>query len=446
MDITVSPQRNSAPDTSELRTSDHRERWIGLLMLLIGFGGFIGWAATAPIDSAAVAPGVVTVEGSRKTIQHLDGGVVDAIYVREGDHVERGQLMLRLDDREARAQLEMVRGQLIAFTAEQARLIAERDDLDEPNFDVGVLAEDQADPRVQAAIIGQQRLFDTRRDSLEGEIGVLEQRIAERRERIAGLEATLETHERRIGLYQEEIDALASLYDRQLGDMGRLREIERQQAELLGERAEQRSQLASARVQIDETKLEIAQVRLRFISEVVTRLRDVEVELADLSEQLRALAARVERTQISAPSTGAVVDLQMHTIGGVIKPGDKVLDIIPDGEPLLIEAQVNPNDIDQVFPGLEADVRFTAFNTSTTPTVLGTVLTVSADRVLDPNSDVPYYLARIQVKPEEMAELSELTLLPGMAATVMIKTGQRTFFEYLIRPITDRLATAFRED
>ncbi|NBC50027.1 MAG: HlyD family type I secretion periplasmic adaptor subunit [Gammaproteobacteria bacterium] len=446
MDITVSPQRHADPDTNSVPTSDRAERILGLLVLLLGFGGFVAWAAIAPIDSAAVAPGVVTVEGSRKTIQHLDGGVVDQILVREGDHVEAGQLLLRLDDREASAQLEVVRGQLIALRAEEARLVAERDDLPSPEFPSDLLNRDDSDPRVQAAIIGQERVFETRRDSLDGEISVLNQRIAEQRERIQGLEGTLETHARRIALYQEEIDAYGSLFDRQLGDMARLREVERQQAELLGEQAEQRSAIAAARVKIDETKLEIAQVRRRFVTEVVTRLREVETELADLRERARALTARVERTEIHAPVSGAVVDLQMHTIGGVLQPGDKVLDIIPDSEPLLIEAQVRPDDIDKVYPGLEADVRFTAFNTSTTPTVEGQVLTISADRLTDPNSEQPYYLARIEVTPEGMEKLREFTLLPGMAATVMIKTGERTFFEYLIRPITDRLAIAFRED
>ena len=215
---------------------------------------------------------------------------------------------------------------------------------------------------------------------------------------------------------------------------------------MLGEQAERRSTIASTRVQIGETELEIAQIKRRFVSEVVEQLREVETELSDREERLRALQARLERTEVHAPTSGAVVDLQTHTVGGVLRPGDKVLDIIPADEPLLIEARVSPTDIDQVFPGLEADIRFTAFNTSTTPTVLGQVMTVSADRMTDQKTDQDYFLARVRVPPESLEQLGDKTLLPGMPATVMIKTGERTFFEYLIRPISDRISVAFRED
>lgn len=445
MDITVVPERLDEPEPAAVPTKDRFERILGLLVLLIGFGGFVGWAAFAPIDSAAVAPGVVTVETSRRTIQHLDGGVVAEILVREGDQVAAGQLLVRLDDREAGAQLEIVRSQLIALRAEEARLIAERDELPAPDFPADLL-DNNGDRRAYEAVIGQQRVFDARREALQGEIGVLEQRIGQLEERIAGLEGLLEAKAQRIRIYQEELDALSSLFDRQLGDKGRLREVKRQQAELLGKEAEQRAAIAAARVQIGETQLEIAQVRRRFISDVVAQLREVETRLSDLRERLRALSATVERTEIRAPDSGAVVGLQMHTIGGVLRPGDRVLDIIPEGEPLIIEARVRPNDIDQVFPGLEADVRFSALNARTTPTVSGQVMTVSADRLVDPQTGVPYFLARIQVTPESMQRLHHVTLLPGMPADVMIKTGERTFFEYLIRPLTDRLAVAFREE
>jgi len=428
-------------------TDDRRARLLGLLILLIGFGGFFTWAALAPISSAAVAPGVVTVETARRTLQHLDGGTVAEILVREGDQVESGQLLVRLDDREPRAQLEIVRSQLIALAAEEARLVAERDGLEEPTFPERLVDQvDSVDPRLAVARAGQQRVFEARRDAREGEIGVLEQRIEQLRERISGQESVLKANERRIELYQEEMDALGSLFDRQLGDKGRLREVERQQAELLGEQAERRSNIASTRVQIGETELEIAQIRRRFISEVVAQLREVETEISDREERLRALFARLERTEVHAPARGAVIDLQTHTIGGVLRPGDKVLDLIPADEPLMLEARVQPNDIDQVYPGLEADIRFTAFSASTTPTVTGRVRTVSADRLTDPQTGQDYFLARVEVPPESLERLQGQTLLPGMPATVMIKTGERTFFEYLIRPISDRLSVAFRED
>ncbi|MEA3639607.1 MAG: HlyD family type I secretion periplasmic adaptor subunit [Lamprobacter sp.] len=447
MEITVPSTRVTESQKQTVPTTDRGARLLGLLILLIGLGGFLIWAALAPISSAAVAPGVVTVEGARKTVQHLDGGIVADILVREGDKVDADQLLVRLDDRETRAQLEMERGQLIALAAEEARLVAERDGLEQPEFPVrlfGGIGMD--DPRLLMAQAGQKRVFEARREAREGEISVLEQRIEQLQERIAGVEAVLEANKRRAKLYQEEIDALTSLFDRQLGDKSRLREAERQQAELLGEQAERRSTIASTRVQIVETELEIAQIKRRFVSEVVEQLRKVETELSDREERLRALSARLERTEVRSPASGAVVDLQTHTIGGVLRPGDKVLDLIPTDEPLLIEARVSPTDIDQVFPGLEADIRFTAFNASTTPTLIGQVLTVSADRMTDQKTDQDYFLARVQVPPESLEQLEDKTLLPGMPATVMIKTGERTFFEYLIRPISDRISVAFRED
>ena len=445
MDITVIPKRVDVPDVTQVPSSDGRERLLGLLLLLFAFGGFATWAALAPIDSAAVATGVVTVEGSRKTIQHRDGGIVAEILVREGDRVEQDAVLVRLDDTEPGAQLEIVRSQYIAQLAEEARLLAERDALPAPRFppELKALADD---PRVVEAIAGQRRVFEARGETLEGEEDVLRQRIVQLHEQIKGLEALISTKEKRIALYREEIDGLLKLFDKQFGDKGRLRELERLEAELLGEQAEHRSAIAAARVRISETELEITQVRLRFASEVVEQLRDVETQLSDHRERMRALTKTLERTEIRAPVAGAVVDMQVHTLDGVIRPGDKILDIIPENEPMIVEARVAPTDIDKVFPGLEADVRFSAFNASTTPTVPGQVMTVSADRFTDPQTGAPYYLARIRVTPEGMDSLQDLVLLPGMPADVMIKTGERTFFEYLIRPLTDRLAKAFRED
>jgi membrane fusion protein, epimerase transport system len=433
------------PDPGTVPSSDRFERSLGLLILALGFGGFFTWAALAPIDSAAVAHGVVTVEGSRKTIQHRDGGVVSEILVREGDVVAAGAVLVRLDDTEASAQLEMARSKYVALLAEEARLLAERDDLPEPAFPAP-LTKHPDDSRVREAILGQQRVFDARRENLSGEINVLEQRIGQLHEQIRGLEGLIDSKDRRIALYREEIEGLLTLFDRQLGDKGRLREVQRLEAELLGEQAEHRSAIAAAKVRIGETELEMSQARLRFASEVVERLSAVETELADYRERIRAYQRTVERTTIRAPVSGAVVDMQVHTVDGVIRPGDKILEVIPEGEPLLIEARVLPVDIDRVTPGLEAEVRLTAFNTTTTPTVAGEVLTVSADRLVDPQTGEPYYLARIRVTEDGMAALRGLTLLPGMPADVMIKTGERTFFEYLIRPIKDRVVKSFRED
>jgi epimerase transport system membrane fusion protein len=443
-DVARAPKAQPAPEIPSLRTSDRPERIFGLLILLIAFGIFGTWAAVAPIDGAAVAPGIVTVESSRKTVQHFDGGFVDDIYVTEGDHVESGQLLVRLDDTQVRAQLEIAKGQYFALRAEESRLIAERDGVDEITFPAELM-ERQDDPRVRDAISGQKRLFENRRMALQNEKQVLQQRIEQLREQIHGYESLSDNWARRASLYREEIDALNQLVEKGFSEKSRLREYERLEAEVMGEQSQHDASLSGAKVRIIETELQIVQLRRDFDTEVAERLRQVQPELADLQERIQALSETVERTEIRAPVSGSVVNLTVHTKGGIVEPRQRILGIVPQGVPLIVEARVSPQDIDRVFPGLEAEIRFTAFNSST-PTVPGTVLTVSGDRLTDEATGQPYFLARIRVNDEGMDALQGLTLLPGMPATVMIKTGARTLLAYLTKPITDRLATAFRED
>lgn len=438
------PADGDGPPVPPLRTSDRPERLLGLAVLLFGLGGFALWAATAPIDSAAVAPGVVAVESSRKTVQHLEGGVIGDLLVREGDRVRAGELLLRLDDTEARAQFEIVRVQTLSLQAEEARLLAERDGAADIAFPADLLAS-AGDPRVDEAIAGQRRLFQARRRALEGEIAVLDQRIGQIGKQIDGLNALIASKTERIALYEEEIGGLKALFAKGMGDKSRLREWERLTAELRGERAEHQAAIAGAEVQIGEARLQIAQLRRRADSEVAEQLREVQPRLSDQRERLRALQKTLERTRVLAPVDGHVVGMRLHTVGGVVRPGDALLDLIPEGEALIVEAQVRPLDIDRVVPGLQAQIRFNAFNTRTTPLVSGRVLTVSADRLADPVTHLPYYLARIEVTPAGQSALAGLTLLPGMPAEVMIKLGERTFFDYLLRPLTDRVARAFRE-
>ncbi len=446
MDITVVPQTvEPTVDIGGLRTSDRPERLLGLLVLLVGLGGFFVWAAVAPIDSATVAAGTLTVESTRKTVQHLEGGIVSQILVREGERVPQDAVLVRLDDTEARAQLEIVRSRFLARRAEEARLVAERDGARTVAFPADLTAAAQ-DPRVEEAVTGQQRVFQARYEALAGESDVLQQRVEQLGEQIKGLEAVAKSKQKRIGLYQEELTGLNKLFEKGMGDKSKLREWERMVAELEGERAEHQASIASARVQIGETKLRMAQVRQRFASEVAAQLRTVQTDLSDLRERTRALENTLERTLVRAPVGGAVVGMKVHTVGGVVRAGEAILDIIPQGEALIIEARVQPNDIDRVTTGQPAQVRFSAFNARTTPTVPGVVQTVSADSLTDARTGAPYYLARIQVTDADMASLHGLTLQPGMPADVIIKNGERTFFQYLIRPLMDRVALGLKED
>lgn len=445
MDINVIPKKVESGEDAEVPTND-KPIWIaGLLVLLFGFGAFAVWASVAPIDGAAVAPGVLAVESTRKTVQHFEGGIVEEILVHEGDHVEKGQVLIRLDDTEASAQLEIVRSQYLALLAREARLIAERDGNEDIQFPEELLQE-RRDARIEEAIDGEQRVFRARRKALAGEKDVLKQRVEQLEEQIRGLEAQAETKLKRIELYQEEIDGLKELFKKGLGDKSRLREWERLVAELEGERAEHQATIAATRVRITETELQIVQLDRQQNTEVTSQLREVETRLADLSERQRALRKTLERTEIVAPVSGSVVAVNLHTIGGVVRPGEALLDIVPMDETLIVEAQVSPVDIDRVFPGLNADLRMSAFNARTTPTIPGKVLTVSADSLTEERSGMSYFLARVKVTPEGMEKLEGKVLQPGMPVQVMIITGERTFLEYLMQPITDIFATAFRED
>lgn len=444
-EVAQAPSPAPAPEFTALRTNDRPERLFGLLILLVAFGGFGIWSAVAPIGSAAVAPGIVTVESSRKTVQHFDGGFVDDILVTEGDKVEAGQLLVRLDDTQVRAQLEIARGKYYALLAEEARLIAERDGADEIQFPAE-LTDRLDDPRVRDAIAGQERLFENRRTALHNEKQVLAKRIEQLREQIRGYEALSENWGQRASLYREEIGALKQLFEKGFSDNSRLREYERLEAEVLGEKSQHEASLAGSKVKIIETELQIVQLTRDFDTKVAERLQQVQPEIADLKERIHALSDTVERTEIRAPVSGSVVGLTVHTKGGIVEPRQRILGIVPQGEQLIVEARVSPQDIDRVFPGLDAEIRFTAFNQADTPTVPGQVLTVSGDRLTDEATRQPYFLARIRVSEEGMESLQGRTLLPGMPADVMIQTGSRTFLAYLTKPLTDRLATAFREE
>ena len=443
--VLLTDSLGDTPGIPSVPTDDRPARRVGLAILLVAVAGFGGWAAVAKLDSAAVAAGVVTVESYRKTIQHFEGGIVKEILVRDGDRVRSGTVLLRLDDTQARARLEIIRSQYLAARALEARLIAERDQRANLTFPEE-LASLRDDPRVRDTLDGQARVFQARHEALQGETALLAQRIEQLQAQISGMEVLQQTEQKRIDSLQRELQDFRRLQQSGYTDKLRLLELERDIAKLEGERASHLAEMARTRIQVGETKLQMLQLRKQLQTEVVGELRDAQTKLFDLAERLRALQDTLERTEIRAPADGTVVGLGVHTLGGVVAPGTPLLEIVPHGEPLLVEAKVQPTDIDKVHPGLAADIRFTAFKLRTTPVAEGTVLTVSADRLIDPDTKYPYYLARIQVTPQGLERLQGLELLPGMPAEVLIKTGERTLLNYLLRPLLDAFARSFRED
>lgn len=415
-------------------------------MTVIGafFGVLGGWAALAPLDSAAIAQGVVSVDTNRKTIQHLEGGIVRSIHVRDGDVVRKDQVLVTLDRTKAEATLDLLRGRRLATLALESRLIAERDGLSNIVFPPDLL-EAQHRPQVAEAIGGQRKIFATRRESLVRQIAVLNQRKAQSNEEIRGLRGEIAAEDRQLELLEGEITDTDWLVKQGLARKPRLLELQRRQAEIQGARARNVAAIARAEQTITESELRVAELRSSQLSEVAQQLRQAQTDLFDLNEQTRAALDVLQRTEIRAPDAGTIVGLQMHTAGGVIAPGAAVMDIVPAGDMLIVDAQVDPADIDVVRVGLEARVRLTAYQQRNFEPLEGVVMSVSADRLVDPKSGVPYFRARIAIADDPVEVMKKTPLYPGMQAEVMIVTGARTMLSYIFKPLFDSFNRAFRE-
>lgn len=416
----------------------------GLTLIAVFFGGFGAWAGLAPLSSAAVAPGAVTVEGHRKTVQHLEGGIIRTLQVRDGDTVQRGQLLIRLDATQARAKSQAHLGQALSMQAEQARLLAERNAADEIAFPQTLLKR-RDDPRVAESLATQQRLFDSRRRSLLGRIEILKQQIEQLQSQGDGLTGQIAAEDNQLVLMTEEIAGLQQLFDQGYEGNQRLLELKRAAAALEGSRAGHLAAIAEADQQISEKRLEIITLRDERDAETATELKDVQARLAESQEALRAAQDVLRRTDIRAPISGVVMNLKFFTQGGVIEPGAPILDIVPQNDALLAEVRVSPLDIDVIARGLPAQVRLTAFKQRTTPVLDGTVIDVSADSIVDEQTGEAYYQAFIQIDASELAPMKNIDLYPGMPLEGIIITGQRTMWRYLTGPIEDSFAHAFRE-
>ncbi len=435
-------ETNFLSQEEKVNTNDMPVRMIGMFIVFLIFGVFGFWSAVAPLDSAALASGVVTVKGNRKTVQHLEGGIIKKLYVRDGDLVEAGDALIRLDDTQSKAELQILKGQFTVLKAQEARLIAERDERENIAFPVEL--DDSSDHAVEAKRLEKQQ-FMARRASVDGEIEVLQQRGEQLKAQVVGLKALIKSKQGLIRSYNEEIGDNKDLLSEGFVDKQRLRDLERLKEGLLGEVAEHQSSIAGVTVQIGETKLQILQQKKNFRTEVVNQLSDVQSRVFDTEERILAISDRVTRSLITAPVSGVVLGLGFHTVGGVVTPGNAVMDIVPEGEELVIEAQVTPVDIDRVFIGLEADVRFSSFKSSITPVVKGKVISLSADSLFTEDG-MPYYLARVELSSDALEMLDGQELVPGMPAEVLINTGARTLFEYLLQPATDAFARSMIED
>jgi len=417
----------------------------GVALAVAGFGGFGAWAALAPLSSAAVAPGVIVADSHRKTVQHLEGGIVAEILVRDGDRVTAGQPLMRLDDLETRSTVALLEGQLWSLLAQEARLSAERDGL--PAIVLPArLAAKLGDPAVAEIAAGQERIFASRRASLDGRAEVTRQRIAQLEAQIAGLEAQRTAGQRQLSLIREESAAVAEMVAKGLERKPRLLALMRQTADLEGLQGDLANRIAQAREGIAQAELEILGLRADRQSEVAAELREVQTRRAEAEEKLAAAQVRQGRRDVTAPEAGTVLNLRAFAPGAVVAPGAALLDLVPQDDRLVVEARVSPTDIDVVHAGLPAKVVLSAFKSRTTPQLDGTVLRVSADALTDERTGQTYYSARVAVDAAQLGALKEVRLQPGMPAETLIVTGERTLLTYLMQPVEDSFRKAFRED
>ena len=420
----------------------------GLTITVLLIGGIGGWATTAQLAGAVIAPGTIVVESSVKKVQHPTGGVVGEILVKEGSEIEEGQVVLRLDDTVTRSTLGAVRSQLDEQMAREARLRAERDDADAIAFPTQLTARIN-DISVASAVAGEEKLFESRKTARTGQRAQLRERVAQLDQEITGLSAQQGAKESELDLIGRELVGVAELYRKNLVSISRYTQLQRDQTRLQGERGQIIADIARARGKITETELQIIQVDRDFLTEVLKDLREAQGKIAELKERVTGAEDQLKRVDLRAPQAGTVHELAAHTVGGVIGEGETIMQIVPRADELVVEAKVAPQDIDQVASGAQAVVRIMAGNQRTMPVINGSVTRVSADITREQqNSNQPaqaYYTVRIALPADELARLHDIRLVPGMPAEVFIQTLERTPLQYLLKPLREQIARTFRE-
>ncbi|HWL70041.1 MAG TPA: HlyD family type I secretion periplasmic adaptor subunit [Geminicoccus sp.] len=407
------------------------------------FGGFGGWAATAPLAGAALAPAVVVPEGSRKQVQHLEGGIVRRILVQDGNRVAAGQPLVELDDTSARAAHAGLLARWAALAGAQARLEAEQAGRFTVTFPQDLLDAAGQDPVLAAILAGEQERLASRRSALAERRTVLERQIAETQATQAGHAAAIASGERQQALIEEEGKGIQELFRRGLERKPRVLALQRAEAQIAGAVAAARAELVRADQTITRLRQEIRSLETDHQDEIAAELVRTRAALAPVAQELASTEDRLARTVLRAPVAGTVVDLRLKTVGGVVAAGQPLLDIVPDSAELLLEARVAPVDIDEVHAGLQAEVHLLAFRSRNLTRIRGTVRAVSPDRLQDPVTHQPYYLTRVAVDPASLPE--GVAMAPGMPAEVMIVTGERTLLSYLVQPITETLRRGMRE-
>jgi HlyD family secretion protein len=417
---------------------------VGLAIVVILAAGLGGWASTAEISGALIAPGSIVVESNVKKVQHPTGGVVGEVLARDGDLVKSGQVVVRLDDTVTKASLAIVVKTLDGLLARAARLQAEQQGLDKITFPKALL-DRLDDPEVKNIVASETKLFEVRTYGRTGQKAQLRERITQLNEEISGLTAQEKAKDQEIALVEKELAGVRTLYDQHLVQLSRLTTLERDAARLNGERAQYIASRAQAKGKITETELQIIQVDKDMVSDVSKDLRESNDKIGEFVERKVTAEDQLRRVEIRAPQDGMVLQSTVHTVGGVITAGDAVMLIVPQSDDLQVEAKVNPQDIDKLQIGQKTLLRLSAFNQRTTPELNGVVSRVSPDVTTDQRTGQSYYTIRVSMPPQEIARLGDAKLIPGMPVEAFVQTGDRTMLSYLIKPLSDQLMRAFRE-
>lgn len=418
------------------------------LTVLVGLVASFGlWASTAPLASATVAQGAFVATGTNKTIQHLEGGIIRNILVQEGDQVEAGQALVHLDSEQVRVELRRLSLQHQTLIATLARLRAEQSDAERLEFPSQLEQVDIASfPELAGIFESQQRVFNTRRDKYRSEVKIMSRRISAIEEEIGGLEAQKKANAAQLELIDDELTMNEGLMEKGLARLPALLQLRRTKAKIEGDVGQLIANIGQARQRILETEAEILNIKSRRAQEIADEHRDSQAKLDDASERLKSAQDIQNRLTVTAPVRGIVIKLYHHTQGGVIAPGEKIMDVLPTDEKLLVEALIRPQDKDAVRLGLDADTRLSALNQRTTPVLSGKVVYVSADTIEGKQPGEIYYVARVAIPDSEFERVKDQNVSPGMPAEVYIKTGARTLAEYIARPLTDSFNRAFREN
>ncbi|HZY23355.1 MAG TPA: HlyD family type I secretion periplasmic adaptor subunit [Beijerinckiaceae bacterium] len=415
----------------------------GLAVVALLAGGVGGLAATTELSGAVIAPGSLVVDSNVKKVQHPTGGVVGELRARDGDKVKAGDIVVRLDETITQANLAIVVKSLNELQSRLARLEAERDNVDKIVFPAELLARAD-DPELARSMTGERNLFEFRKSARAGQKAQLRERIAQLKEEIQGLTGQVAAKKRETELIGQELEGVRDLWRKNLVQIQRVTALERDAARLEGERGQLIASTAQAKGKISEIELQILQIDQDLRSEVAKDLREVQGKIAELVERKVAAEDQLKRIDIRAPQNGMVHQSTVHTVGGVITPGEAIMLIVPEADALTVEAKLAPQDIDQVRVGQTAALRFSAFSQRTTPELDGVVSRVSADLTTDQRTGAAYYVVRITLSDSEIARLEGLRLVPGMPVEAFIRTGERTVLSYVMKPFTDQITRSFR--